>query len=230
VHGTTRRVPREVYETEERAHMQPPPSAPFDVPVWTSAKVHPDHHVQVGRALYSAPTAYLGRKLRVRVDSATVKLYAGAECIKVHPRVPPGKRSTDPSDYPAGKADYALRSVDAVRRRAREQGEHVGRFAERLLDGPLPWTKMRQGYGLLRLCERYGAARVNALCARALAFDVIDVPRIDRMLREGRDAHATLGAGQAKLIVLPPSRFARPSAAFATRPPPTHTDGEGGAA
>jgi len=219
VHGTTRRVPREVYETEERPHMQPAPTTPFDVPTWTRAKVHPDHHVQVSRALYSAPTAYLGRELGVRVDRTTVKLYAGAECIKVHSRVAPGKRSTDPSDYPVGKADYALRSVDALRRRAREHGEHVGRLAERLLDGPLPWTRMRQGYALLRLCDRFGAARVDALCVRALAFDVLDVPRLERMLREARDRAEIVADG--KLLVLPPGRFARPSGVFATRPAPS---------
>jgi hypothetical protein len=31
---------------------------------------------------------------------------------------------------------------------------------------------MRQGYGLVRLCERYGADKVNALCKRSLVFDV----------------------------------------------------------
>jgi hypothetical protein len=54
----------------------------------------------------------------------------------------------------------------------------VGELATKLLQGPVPWLKLRQGYGLLRLCDRYGKDRVNALCARALAFDVIDVPRI----------------------------------------------------
>ncbi len=32
VHGTTRRVPREVYETEERPHMQPGPRASSTCP------------------------------------------------------------------------------------------------------------------------------------------------------------------------------------------------------
>ena len=49
----------------------------------------------------------------------------------------------------------------------------MGTFAERLLDGPVPWIRLRQGYQLVRLCERYGQDRVNALCARALAFGVI---------------------------------------------------------
>jgi len=108
----------------------------------------------VARALYSLPTQYVGKTVDVRVDSRTVRLYVGAELVKVHPRVAPGKRSTDASDYPSHKAAYALRSVDDVKARARRMGEHVGRYAEQLLGGPLPWTKMRQAYGLLRLCER----------------------------------------------------------------------------
>src|SRR5688572_12348221 len=64
IHGTTRRVPREVFESEEREHLRPAPDAPFDVPRWTDVKVHPDHHVQVARSLYSVPTAYVGKRLR----------------------------------------------------------------------------------------------------------------------------------------------------------------------
>jgi hypothetical protein len=46
---------------------------------------------------------------------------------------------------------------------------------------PAAVAEARQAYGLLRLC--YGKDRVNALCARALAFGVLDVPRIERMSR-----------------------------------------------
>lgn len=215
VHGTTRRVPREVYETEERKHMLPMPTSSFDVPTWARAKVHPDHHVQVGRALYSAPTRYIGKELEVRSDRISVRLYSGTELIKVHPRVEPGKRKTDPNDYPVGKADYAFRNVDGLIERAREKGEHVGRYAECLLGGPLPWTKMRQAYALLRLCDRYGADRVNDHCARALAFDVIDVPRIERMLKAARRAEES-ASSEGKVMRLPTARFARDASSFAT--------------
>src|SRR2546427_8935 len=80
----------------------------------TDPKVHPDHHVQIARSLYSVPTKYIGKKLRARVDKKTVRLYLHGELIKVHARVAPGKRSTDLSDYPVGKAPYASRSVDAI--------------------------------------------------------------------------------------------------------------------
>jgi len=217
VHGTTARVPREHYASEEKAHMNPAPTSSFDVPRWSEAKVHADHHVQVQRAIYSVPTAYLHKTVDVRIDSASVKVYFKNELIKVHPRKAPGGRSTDPNDYPTGKADYAMRSVDGVRRRAVTQGKNVGELAERLLGGPLPWTKMRQAYALLRLCDRYGAARVDVVCARALAFDVLDVGRIERMLKTAKTMEESKDLA-GKLLPLP-SRFARDPGAFATRAP-----------
>jgi hypothetical protein len=214
VHGTTRRVPRDVYESEEKPHMKPAPTAPFDVPRWSTAKIHPDHHAQVARALYSLPTAYIGKTLDVRSDRSTVRFYLGATFVKVHARVAPGKRSTDVSDFPSHKAPYALRSVDAVRAAAKAKGEHVGAFTTRLLEGPLPWMRIRQAYALLRLCDRYGVERVDALCARAIAFGVIDTRRIERMLKTAQTSETSAEA-VGKVIPLP-SRFARDAAAFVT--------------
>jgi transposase len=217
IHGTTRLVPGDVFAAEELAHLGPPPQERFDVPVWSRAKVHPDHHVQVARALYSVPTLHIGKTLEVRLDSSSVRLYAGAELIKVHARVPPGKRSTDPEDYPRTKTAYALRSVDALVRAAREKGQQIGDFTENLLSGPLPWAKVRQAQALLRLCERHGAERVDAVCARAIAFDVIEVPRVERMLKLAHRSEDS-SAASGKLIRLP-ARFARDAAIFATRIP-----------
>jgi len=224
IHGTTRRVPREVFESEERGSLLPAPQAPFDVPRWSDPKVHPDHHVQIARSLYSVPTRYIGKKLRARSDKKTVRLYLQGELIKTHQRVAPGKRSTDERDYPVGKAPYATRSVDALIIRARGLGEHIGIYAERLLAGMLPWIKMRQGYGLVRLCERYGADKVDVLCKRSLTFDVVDVPRIERMLKQAQKAEDTAPPG--RVVSLPNSRFARDPASFATMTPSAPKGGE----
>jgi transposase len=208
VHGTTRLVPREAFERDEKPMMLAPPSTPFDVPHWTDAKVHPDHHVQVLRALYSVPSLYIGRTVRVRADRRSVRIYLGTEAIKTHPRVAAGKRSTDPSDYPTGKAEYALRSVEALLARAKARGTHVGLLAEKLLGGPLPWTRMRQAYALVRLCDTYGDGRVEAVCQSALAFDVVDVTRLARMLK----AAVTPGSPEArsgKVVPITSPRFAR---------------------
>ena len=215
VHGSTRKVPRDAFEQDEKPLMLAPPSAPFDVPVWSDPKVHPDHHVQVLRSLYSVATRYIGKKVRARADRSTVRIYLGTELIKTHPRVAPGKRSTDTADYPDGKADYALRSVDALLARAKARGTHVGIFAEKLLAGPLPWTRMRQAYALVRLCDTYGDGRVEAVCQSALAFDVVDVRRIDRMLKTAVTPGSPQVAG-GKVVPITTPRFARTTEHFQT--------------
>jgi transposase len=225
VHGTTRRVPREVFETIEKPAMLAAPAAPFDVPMWVDkAKVHPDHHVQVAHALYSVPNRYLRKHVRVRADKTQVKIYFGTELIKVHPRQGPGGRSTDASDYPVGKAIYALRDVDALLMKSKERGVHIGLYAERLLGGALPWTKMRQAYALLGLCQKYGDGRVEAICQSALAFDVVSVPRIAAMLKSAAKPISPADA-QGKVVQLSLPRFARPTAHFETLPRSTKKEG-----
>jgi hypothetical protein len=227
VHGTTRRVPREVYEAEERSHMLPPPEAPFDVPHWGKATVHADHHIQFLKALYSAPHLYLHKEVRVRADKTLVRIYVGTELVKTHPRMPPGGRATDPNDYPPGKSAYALRDVTAVLTKAKAAGHHVGVYAERILAGALPWARMRAAYALLRLCDKYGAGRVEALCQSALAFDVIDVGRLAKMLQHAERCPAAAPA-QGKVVQLPLSRprFARDDEQFRTRPSTRGKEGQ----
>jgi hypothetical protein len=38
--------------------------------------------------------------------------------------------------------------------KSKEKGVHIGLYAERLLGGALPWTKMRQAYALLGLRQK----------------------------------------------------------------------------
>jgi hypothetical protein len=158
----------------------------------------------------------LRKHVRVRIDRKLVKIYFGTEVIKMHERQPPGGRSTDKTDYPPDKSIYALRDVDALRAKATERGHQVGLYADRLLGGPLPWTRMRQAYALIALCDKYGNARVEAMCQSALAFDVVSVPKIAKMLKSAaKPAHPEAGGG--KVLQLPLPRFVRPSADFQTR-------------
>ena len=199
--------------------MLPAPTELYDVADFASPKVHPDYHVQVLNALYSVPEKYKGTKVRVRADRTLVRIYLGTELIKVHPRKPPGGRSTDPNDYPDGKAIYALRNIDALIVKAKERGAHIGTYAEQILAGPLPWSRMRQAYALLRLCDKYGAGRVEAICQSALAFDVVDVKRIARRLKAPQLDQLAAPNEKRKVVQLTLPRFARDSAHFETISP-----------
>ena len=204
VHGTTQCRPAEVFATEEAPLLLPAPLLPYDLPVYARPKVARDHHVEVAKALYSVPGHLIGHHVEVRADTQLVKIFWRGGLIKVHPRKPPGGRSTDPADLPAERCVYAMRDVDYLCRQAQLAGPSVGIYARRLLDVELPWTRMRQVYRLLGLARRYGDPRVEAACAQALALDVIDVGVITRILERGHE-HAQPTAVAQRL----PLRFTR---------------------
>jgi transposase len=186
IHGTIAARPAEVFAEHEARALLPLP-VPYDVPVLARVKVHRDFHVEIGRALYSAPKEYLGACLDARADSALVKLFHQGVLVKTHPRQQPGRRITDPADLPAEKTTYAMRDVAALAKAARRHGDAIGVYAEQLLDTDLPWTKMRQVYRLLGLVRRYGPGPVEAACNRALEVDVVNVTKIASMLERATE-------------------------------------------
>lgn len=214
VHGTTRRLPLVVFQEEERAKLLPYDSQPYDIPEWHTATVHRDHHIYYRYALYSAPSVSCppGTELEVKGDRELVRLYKRGELVKVHPRKPRGGRSTDPEDYPQELNAYTLRSPNYLRRRGAELGESVGAFADKLLGGPTPWSKIRQAFKLLRLGDKYTPVRLNSACEKALSVDLIDVRRVERILVEGLEQEAVQTATE---MSPPPGRYARPGNVFA---------------
>jgi transposase len=221
-HRRTLRPPREHFEAVEQPALRPAPTTPYDIPLWCEPKVARDQHAQVAHGLYSLPTEYVGHTLRARADATTVRFYAGAVCIKVHRRVPPGQRAFDRADFPVDKTIYALRDVESLARRAEGHGLAVGQFARALLAGDLPWTRMRQAYALLGLVRRYGDARVNTACETALAAEMLSVRRLARLL-----ALALPPASPPPARVLPLARYLRPASHYALSPPAAERREEG---
>jgi transposase len=215
VHGTHAQRPAELFAAAEAPALLPAPAGGDDVPIFASPKVARDHHVEVARGLYSVPGELIGQRVEVRADAALVKIYSRGQLIKTHPRVRAGGRSTDPGDYPAGRAEYALRDVATLTGKATAAGPAVGVYATRPLDVPLPWTRMRTVYRLLGLVRTFGPAAVEAACARALELDVVDVTKIARMLEQAREHPPSPNTGK---VIGGPARFARDPGEFQAGP------------
>jgi len=214
VHGTTQQAPLVVFEEIERATLGPMSSARFDPPDWAECKVHPDHHICFGLSFYSVPTRYVGQKVDVRRDQQLVRVYSKGELIKTHQRVAKGKKSTDFADYPPDRAAYAMRDVNYWLQQASEIGTHAGEFASRLLAGRVPWVKLRSAQKLVRMAAKYGAASVDAACARALSYELINVRRLDAILKLALERSTA-----APPVVIPttdqmPLRFLRAAGSF----------------
>jgi transposase len=215
IHGSTAARPVEAFNEVEARCLLPVP-APYDVPTFTRVKVHRDFHVEIARALYSVPEQWIGQYLDARADSELVKLYStgsgAGRVVKTHPRQPPGGRSTDRADLPEHKAGYAMRDLAGLITTCAGHGENIGIYAERLLDDPLPWTRMRSVYRLLGLVRRYGPGPVETACSRSLDLDVVSVSKVASMLEKATEREQPvlpIAAGS------PTGRFARDPAQYA---------------
>jgi hypothetical protein len=120
--------------------------------------------------------------------------------------------------------------VAFLEREAARHGEAIGALARALLAVPLPWTRMRQVYALLGLVKRYGAARVEAECERALAAELFDVSRLKRMIVIASPPSASPPTTPQRVLPLAP-RYLRSPKHYALVPlstVPSASPGEGG--
>lgn len=214
-HGTTGKKPLVVFRITEQPALLAVPDERFDVPQWGEHKVHPDHHISFQKSLYSVPTKYIGQKVTVRGDSGLVRVYHNAQLIKTHPRQKPYRRSTDYDDYPSEKTNYALRDPKRLIEAAENHGQHIGKFMTRLLSGDYPWAKLRQGQALLRLANKYGPKACEQACCRSLAFDLVNVKRVEKIIIDGLAAVPLLTDVGPEQIIQLPLRFERDAGSFA---------------
>lgn len=214
VHGTTVLRPAEHFRAVEALCLLPAPVLPYDLPIYAKPKVHRDHHIEVAKALYSMPTAFIGNVVDARADRQLVLVYFQGSLVKTHPRKPPGGRSTDSTDLPPEKTAYAMRDLTRLQQMADDAGAAIGAFAAVVLDTPLPWTRMRQVYALLGLVKKWGPDKVDDVCRRAADAEAYSVSLLTRMLEHGSEEPRELPQ-QGALVT---GRFIRPAEDFRVVP------------
>ena len=103
-----------------------------------------------------------------------------------------------------------MRDVNYYIRTAKDKGEQQGAFMTELLAGDVPWAYLRQAQNLLRLNDKYGSTRVDDACARALNFGLMNVKRVEGIIRQAMERESTPAKQTTATIThLPPARFQR---------------------
>lgn len=160
------RTPLEVFVSEEAGVLLPLPAVPYELATWSRPKVGPDAHVKVGRCLYSVPYRHIGKRLDARATPEKVQLFIDGECVKTHPFQQRGRR-TDFVDLPEEKVGFFMRTPSWCRIQAGSIGPATDALVAELLTLNALF-RLRQAQGVLRLVDKYGSARVEAACRRAL--------------------------------------------------------------
>jgi hypothetical protein len=187
IHGTTKEQPLARFEAE-KAVLQPLPSTRYDMGEWKVLKLHRDCHVVFNGSYYSAPFTHIGHQLRVRGGNKQVRLYTmDYQLLATHERADqPGERLTHPRHLPPEKIPGWLLNRDACREEAETVGPATAQVVTTLLDDPV-LDRLPTVGRLVRLRLRFGDARLEAACTRALRFDDPAYMTIKRILVEGLD-------------------------------------------
>lgn len=187
IHGTTREQPLARFATEQEA-LHPLPGTPYDLATWKQVKVHRDCHVVFDNAYYSTPFRLVGQQVWVRGGTQTVQLYtADYQLVATHDRAQrPGQRMTNVAHLPAEKVPGLM----LTRENCRAQAEALGPGTTAVIDCYLnhrPEDRLRTAGRVLSLSRRFGAARLEAACQRALRHDETSYTTIKRILEQGLD-------------------------------------------
>jgi len=86
-HRATRKIPRLVFEHEEKARLEKANSEPYETDEIFSEKVRPDFHFIYETNQYSVPWTLVGCVVTVRVDAEELRIYYRERFVTKHERV-----------------------------------------------------------------------------------------------------------------------------------------------
>lgn len=216
IHGTTQKKPIEQFETIEKAALLPLPPARYELTTWKKAKLHPDCHVVFENAYYSAPHRLIGQSLWIKALPKRVEIYHDDhQRVATHPRATqPGQRITSSAHLPPDKLAGLMATPVLLRQKAVAVGPAASELIEQLL-GERPLDRLRTAQAVLKLSQRYGPARLEAACRRALSYASISYAVIKRILERGLEAQPADGVERGPVprtavFARPPSEILNP--------------------
>jgi transposase len=191
IHGTTREKPLERFEQVEKACLKALPENPYDIAIWKHVKVYRDCYVVFGNAFYSVPERLYPGQVWICGGSKQVRIFDEKQkLVATHERATkPGQRLTNLEHLPPEKVPGLTQDADSLLEQAQAVGPAALEIVQGLLNDPVLYRIPTAGR-LVRLQNRFSAARLEAACQRALTFDDPSYKTVKRILEHGLDQEA----------------------------------------
>lgn len=160
-----------VFEEEERPVAQPLPAQRYEYAEWKiGARVHPDHHIEVGRALYSVHYTLVGQRVDARLAAHTIEIFQRGQLIASHPRATRRyQRLTIEAHRPPQHRAYLALGIDKLLVRAERVGPATRECLERLVRHKRhPGEVIREALGVLRLAQDFTPERLESCAHQVL--------------------------------------------------------------
>jgi transposase len=188
-YGQSRRA---LHDALDRPALRPLPAARFTYAEWSRVKVSIDSHVQLDHAYYSVPYQLAGTHRDARLAATTVELFHGGGRGAAHARATRrGQYRTEAAHMPSAHRAHRDWSPSRLIAWAATVGPSTAALVEAILaDRPHPEPGYRSCLGILRLARGYGAERLEAAAARALAAKARSDKHVESILKTGLDRMA----------------------------------------
>jgi transposase len=210
IHGTTREQPLTHFALE-RPLLKALPGITPDLGVWAQASVHRDCHVQFEKSLYSVPFRLVGHRLWLRATDTTVTIFSEHHLVATHVRAKSAAtRRTVREHLPPNAQLFFAHDRDWCAQQAGRIGPACTQLIDRLLSDKIV-ERLRAAQGVLRLASRYGNARLEAACARAIAHDSPHYRTVRTILAGGFDLRPVEARPDEHAIYVGQPLFVRPA-------------------
>lgn len=188
VHGTTKKIPLEVFTSIEKEKLLPLPSE--DYYMYSSVKciVNTNCHISYDGNYYSVPYAYIGQEVDVIIVNNIVKIFFKEKEIALHSLCTgeKGKYITDNEHYPYSKNI----SSEEILPRQREEMKQIGIHALEFFDNFIKQDNIkkydyRSISGILSLRKQYNDFTLNQACLRANSYGALSYKVVKRICEKG---------------------------------------------
>lgn len=180
---------KSLFETLEKPVLKPLPIHQFVFAEWKTARVNIDYHIEVDRHYYSVPYQLIHEKVEVRLTGTTMEVFFKGHRVASHLRsYLPGRYTTLPEHMPKAHQKYLEWTPSRLIQWAGTIGPQTQKLLSFILENrPHPEQGYRSCLGVLRLKNRYSSQRLEAACARALAFKAYSYKNVESILKNGLD-------------------------------------------
>jgi transposase len=190
---------RRLYEELDQPVLRALPERRYEYAEFCQPTVNIDYHVDVLGHYYSVPSSLHGQKVDVRLTARTVEVLHRGRRVASHVRDDrKGRHTTDPEHMPKAHQMHLAWTPTRLIEWAGKVGPSCAQAVEQIITSrPHPEQGYRASLGVMRLSKRYGPARMEAACRRALALDVCCYQSLKSILASGKDSEPLPGDGAA---------------------------------
>lgn len=187
VHGTTKKVPSEVFNSIEKEKLQSLPAEEYILSDFSKSIVMTNCHISYKGNYYSVPYVYIGEQVDVLVADSLLKVFKNNKEIALHPVVKDEKGIyvTNKSHYPKNKNITTEEIKSNYRAKMMEIGKDALKFFDAFVENSHDKYNYRAIAGILSLRKKYTDKAINDACLRAYTFGALKYKIVKNICEKG---------------------------------------------